>query len=250
MPNLISRRASAVAFAAAAAFLSAPANADTVFATADPGGFFGYIGFDIYTQQSVAARFTPEADHTLDQVNIWFMSNDFEGTTPQTVTVTLRTDFDPKGEYVSAPSETILETWTIDVPVVGWSPLLQPLGSVVHPVLQAGQRYWVVTESSLGAGVNPIWVWSSEGNEFTATNQGPGTPWQSGSGAAVGIRVIGTPVPTCRADFNGDTVVNSQDFFDFLAAFFAETPAGDFNGDSVINSQDFFDFVATFFEGC
>lgn len=55
---------------------------------------------------------------------------------------------------------------------------------------------------------------------------------------------------TCRADFNGDFVVNSQDFFDFLGAFFSASPSADFNVDSVVNSQDFFDFLVAFFEGC
>lgn len=54
----------------------------------------------------------------------------------------------------------------------------------------------------------------------------------------------------CRADFNGDSVVNSQDFFDFLSAFFAQQPSADFNGDAAINSQDFFDFLGAFFTGC
>lgn len=58
------------------------------------------------------------------------------------------------------------------------------------------------------------------------------------------------PDPTCPADFDGDTVVNSQDFFEFLAAFFSQAPVADFNRDSTINSQDFFEFLAAFFKGC
>jgi hypothetical protein len=58
------------------------------------------------------------------------------------------------------------------------------------------------------------------------------------------------PGPECPADFNLNSVVNSQDFFDFLGAFFAGTPAADFNRDGQTNSQDFFDFVAAFFAGC
>jgi hypothetical protein len=57
----------------------------------------------------------------------------------------------------------------------------------------------------------------------------------------------GTP---CRADFNHNGVVNSQDFFDFVHAFFAGNPAADFNGDGTIGSQDFFDFLNAFFAGC
>ncbi|MBC7773231.1 MAG: hypothetical protein H7210_12095 [Pyrinomonadaceae bacterium] len=54
----------------------------------------------------------------------------------------------------------------------------------------------------------------------------------------------------CAADFSCDGLANSQDFFDFLAAFFGNAPAADFNADGSINSQDFFDFLAVFFAGC
>jgi uncharacterized membrane protein len=61
---------------------------------------------------------------------------------------------------------------------------------------------------------------------------------------------IATVPPPCPADFNGDGLLNSQDFFDFVGAFFGGTPNADFNGDGQINSQDFFDFVTAFFAGC
>lgn len=51
-------------------------------------------------------------------------------------------------------------------------------------------------------------------------------------------------------DFNCDGVVNSQDFFAFLTAFFAVEIRADINGDEKVNSQDFFDFLAAFFGGC
>jgi hypothetical protein len=51
----------------------------------------------------------------------------------------------------------------------------------------------------------------------------------------------------CRADYNCDGGVSSQDFFDFLAAFFGGN--ADFNVDGATNSQDFFDFLAAFFSG-
>jgi hypothetical protein len=57
-------------------------------------------------------------------------------------------------------------------------------------------------------------------------------------------------ISVCRSDFNCDGAVNSQDFFDFLGAFFASEPSADFNHDAAVNSQDFFDFLTAFFDGC
>jgi hypothetical protein len=57
-------------------------------------------------------------------------------------------------------------------------------------------------------------------------------------------------VPDCDADFNQDGVLNSQDFFDYLNAFFSSDPAADFNANGSVDSQDFFDFLRTFFGGC
>ncbi len=52
----------------------------------------------------------------------------------------------------------------------------------------------------------------------------------------------------CPADFNNDGSANSQDFFDFLNAFFAGR--ADFNADGMTTAQDFFDFLPAFFAGC
>ncbi|MGE3107431.1 MAG: S8 family serine peptidase [Phycisphaerales bacterium] len=61
------------------------------------------------------------------------------------------------------------------------------------------------------------------------------------------LTVYGT-TPYCAGDWNRDTFVNSQDFFDFLTALFSG--AADFNRDGFTNSQDFFDFITAFFGGC
>ena len=53
---------------------------------------------------------------------------------------------------------------------------------------------------------------------------------------------------SCLADFNHSGEVNSQDLFDFLAAFF--DASADVNRDGVVTSQDFFDYLAWFFDGC
>jgi hypothetical protein len=52
---------------------------------------------------------------------------------------------------------------------------------------------------------------------------------------------------SCPCDMDGSGAVTSQDFFDYLVAFFGGAPGADMNGDGTVNSQDFFDFLACFF---
>jgi T5SS/PEP-CTERM-associated repeat protein len=92
-----------------------------------------------------------------------------------------------------------------------------------------------------------IMEYASVSGQFTAQHLPPG--WL----IIVGPQVL-EAVRGCPADFNHDSSVNSQDFFDFLTAFFAvvheaDSPA-DFNLDGQVNSQDFFDFLTAFFGGC
>jgi uncharacterized membrane protein len=75
--------------------------------------------------------------------------------------------------------------------------------------------------------------------------------------AGNGLNPQGTPqgwvahlqVP-CPSDFNNDFNINSQDFFDFLTAYFAGQPTADINHSGHVNTLDFFDFLAAFFTGC
>lgn len=57
-------------------------------------------------------------------------------------------------------------------------------------------------------------------------------------------------VAVCTLDFNADSILNSQDFFDYLNAFFASSLSADFDHSGTVDSQDFFAFLDAFFAGC
>ena len=57
-----------------------------------------------------------------------------------------------------------------------------------------------------------------------------------------------TDLADCPPDWNGDTVLNSQDFIAFLNDFVAGN--ADYDGDTTTNSQDFIAFLNDFVAGC
>jgi hypothetical protein len=203
----------------AAASLGGPfASADTIYQTNTPfGGPFGLIGFDVFQEQKVALRFTPNADFTLDRVSVWFMNNDGDGGHPP-VTVSLRTDNAAAG---SIPSDTILEQWQINVSAVGWAPVLEAMDSSTHPLLSAGEHYWVVAESDSGPFINGVWNWAAQDSGMMSICNGDPCEWTPANSGAVAAGVIeGTPLPDCPGDIAGnDNVVNVDDLLAIINAW-------------------------------
>ncbi|MFN7021797.1 MAG: proprotein convertase P-domain-containing protein [Phycisphaerales bacterium] len=69
-----------------------------------------------------------------------------------------------------------------------------------------------------------------------------------GVGAACNVPGNET-TPCCRADFNQGGTVTVQDVFDYLEAYFTQSPSADFNG-AGLSLQDLFEFLGGFFTGC
>ncbi|MEM8756566.1 MAG: GC-type dockerin domain-anchored protein [Planctomycetota bacterium] len=57
-------------------------------------------------------------------------------------------------------------------------------------------------------------------------------------------------IEPCAADINGDSVADGGDFFAWVAAFGAQSPACDVNGDILCDGGDFFAWVSAFGVGC
>jgi len=181
----------------AAGALAGSANAATIFNSGTPdGGFFGFTGYDVFVGQSVAVAFTAGQSYSLDRIGVWMMSNDFDNA-GRTFTLSLRTDANGGATH---PGSTILESWNMATGAVGWNPVLDVAESVLHPILNAGQTYWIVAESSEEPFVDPVWVWAGNADPILSGNIDwqSGPDWQTGYtyGSAPGAVVEGTLVPS------------------------------------------------------
>jgi hypothetical protein len=187
-----------LAIAGATVASAAPASADIIFDTGAPdGGFFGYTGYDIYPDQDVGVAFTPASNSTLNSVGVWIMSNDFDNP-GRTFTLSLHTN--APGSNSGIPSNTVLESWNIATSAVGWNPVLESVTSSLHPLLNAGQQYWLVATSNEPGGLDPVWVWGSNFDPIvsgTRNSGNPGNVWETGptQGSAPGAIVDATIVP-------------------------------------------------------
>lgn len=161
--------------------------------TGKPGGWFGYYGFDVSSEQRVAGRFTvsESGDYKLTRIGVWLMNN--SDTEQATVKLSLQTDaLDEQGSQ-TLPSGVTLERWEAPVQTLGWVPVHQYFKSAKRPQLKAGHNYWVVAESKALPGADPIWLVAAEGLLMSTTSYLG--QWQpAGESGALTLRVDAKPV--------------------------------------------------------
>jgi len=225
------------------------ARGDVIFETADPfGSPFGLVGFDVFTQQSVAVRFVPDQDYRVTSVSAWFMNN---ASVPLDRSVRLSVQTDQAAGDAFIPSGDELEVMDLFISAVGWDPQLDTAVASGDTVLNAGQAYWIVAESDYGAAENPVWNWATGVTGYISTTRFDTGEWQpGGEGATVGIIVEGDTATACRADLDGDGELTIFDFLAYQNLFDAGDPLADFDGDGELTIFDFLAFQNEFDAGC
>lgn len=226
------------------------AHADVIYETNDPfGSPFGFVGFDVFTNQSVAVRFVPDQDYRLTSVSAWFMNNNFDMQLDRPVRLSIQTDRTVGDAFV--PSGDELEVMDLFITAIGWDPQLDVAQATGNTVLRAGEAYWVVAESDYGAAENPVWVWATGVTGYVSTTAFDTGEWQpGGEGAVVGVVVEGEPDPGCRVDLDGDGELTIFDFLAYQNLFDAGDPIADFDGDGALTIFDFLAFQNEFDAGC
>lgn len=103
-----------------------------------------------------------------------------------------------------------------------------------NPIVDTRRLFVIGLEGAEGAFIDPLT------GDFLFSTYG-------GGDRVVVVRGLNRP---CRPDYNGDSRLNSQDFFDLLSDFFSNDFTADYNADNLLNSQDIFDYLADYFNGC
>jgi hypothetical protein len=179
---------------AAPAAVPSPIKLAKLIHTAPPGGFFGYMGADLFTQQMAAQRFSVPADGHLRlfRVSLWLMNN--SETEQPKVTISVQTDALDEGGQQSQPSGHRIESWTRPVGTLGWNPVKQDFTSDRLPRLKSGHDYWIVGQSTADPGADPLWTFSSDGTAMNCYTDASGA-WQAcGDAAALTLTVEALPI--------------------------------------------------------
>ncbi len=230
------------------AALSIPADADVIYQTNPPYfGPSGPPGFEVFDGQSVALRFTPERDYTLDTIRLWIMSNDHSQATHFPVRVELRRST-PDG---SRPSPFIIDEMSFNVSAIGWDPILESVFSRTHPLLHAGVHYWIVLECDVHI-YNPVWNWS-DGSVGIIALSGINTANFNEGGEGVVTGTIIEATPACYANCDGSTTspaLTANDFMCFLNAFVNNNARADCDDTGSLTSNDFACFINRYAQAC
>jgi len=233
------------------AILTIPAAADVIYQTNPPYfGPNGPPGFDLSDMQSVALRFTPDRDFTLDAIRMWIMSNDHTKVSHAPVRVELRLSQDGGRR----PGAIVIEQMTFTVSALGWNPVLESVSSRLHPLLRAGTPYWVILHCDFQE-LNPSWNWSDGSIGIIALSHGGQINFtEGGEGAVTATTIEGTPA--CYANCDGSTAappITANDFLCFFNRFASGDAYANCDGSSgypSLTANDFLCFVNACISGC
>jgi hypothetical protein len=153
------------------------------------------LGFDISSSQTIGIRFRPKETAALQYIELWFMNNS-NAATP--VTLSLNEDH-IRADGLSEPSDIVLEEWTFQISSAGWGAEKEQIRSLLSPILESKQRYWLIAQSNAPATKNPVWnVAGSQGEDNAVAYYGRLVPgidiWEVGYSAIPSVRVYGDVV--------------------------------------------------------
>ena len=120
----------------------------------------------------------------------------------------------------------------------------------VGVLLERGEAYALVVQIIGPAGSGGVAVIDDDvydGGPLVATTGGHDLAWDVYEGWDM---LFSLSFGSCRADMNGDGMLNIFDFLAFQGAFTAGKARADCNGDGVLNVLDFVCFQAVFQAGC
>jgi hypothetical protein len=206
----------------------------------------------------VADNFQGESGRSVDRVGFWGGYATPEGEEGNTEGFTIRVYTDNAGMPGTRIFEQDVTTFSEELyhvfPGLNFAGYAYSVDLSPGFVVPSDGQYWISVVCILargGTANEPQWGWI-QSTAFNAPSAhqwffAPGNFQPQGFDVSFVLTELGKK-PGCPCDWNQDTQLNSQDFFDFLSAFFSDN--ADFNEDGQTNSQDFFDFLSCFFAGC
>lgn len=152
------------------------------------------LGFDVFEEQMVAIRFSPEETTELGSIQLWLMNN--ASVYQAHITFTLREDH-IRANGDSVPSDIILEEWTMRINSEG-DMENEPLKSLLNPILKRNEYYWLVAESNASATHNPVWNTAQPIGQHVALgyygrlNPMESNKWEVGNSSIPAIHIYST----------------------------------------------------------